>query len=160
TRTAATTSNGRSRRAARRRLTGTRAPTSTSSESGPMAHGASRATCGTTGRAAEASRLHLDRRGHLVDLDLGDPVLLDVHHGHAVVAQLHDLAAAGHRAQAVEHEPGHGIEVLRLRDGDVVRRAQLGCGDRAVDDERPVPQLLHRTLFPVVLVLDLADDLL
>src|SRR5262249_29347902 len=66
----------------------------------------------------------------------------------------------GDRPEAVEHEAGHGLELRGLGQGDVVALAQHRRRHRALHDQRPVAEPLHRALFPVVLVLDVAHDLL
>ena len=118
------------------------------------------ATCRERRQTPMAVGSGLDRRRQLLDLHLADAVALDVDDREAPAFDRDDLAALRHRAEALEHEAGDRRELAGLGQRDLVGLAQLRGGGGPVHDHGAVAHALDRALLPVVLVLDVADDLL
>src|SRR4029077_12986410 len=91
--------------------------------------------------------------------DALDPVSLDLEHveAHAVVGDV--VAALGSPPELPEDEAADAVEVL-IRELGAEALVELVDREPAVYTERILPDLLHRLVRHVELVLDLADDLL
>ena len=99
------------------------------------------------------------RGGERGDAQRGDPVALLAQHFEAEAVKAEGLARLGNRARLVNDEAGHGRGFV-VGQIPAHRAIELADGRRAVDHDRPVALLAHALHGDVVLVANVADDLL
>ena len=98
----------------------------------------------------------LRKRG---DSERGDPIALLAQHFEPESVETESLARLRNRARLVDHKASHG-RCFIVRQIPAHRAIELPDRGRAIDDDRPIALLAHAHHRDVVLVANIANDLL